>query len=94
MGCRQPLQTLVRDGLHRRALPVPFIGIGGAGRGKTAVAGGAPDGEVLLETTETLAVTRLDSGPPQRARVAYPATLSMRAGLHAAAWSAIAHRDQ
>ncbi len=53
-----------------------------------------PDGTVLLETTDPIAIVQLDAAQVMQAREGYPASLPMRAGLYAAAWSVIAHRDQ
>jgi predicted amidohydrolase len=53
----------------------------------------APDGEVLLETTEPVAVVRLERGAISRARAGYPGYLPVRAQLYADAWGQIARRD-
>ena len=50
----------------------------------------APDGSVLLETTDPLAVVTLDRAAIERARVEYPGYLAVRAELYAAAWAEIA----
>ena len=49
-----------------------------------------PDGDVLLETTETIALARLDRSRIDRARRAYPGYLPQRARLYAAAWHRLA----
>ncbi len=53
----------------------------------------APDGKVLLETTDRLAVVTLERSVVQAARVAYPGYLPVRARLYADAWGAVARRD-
>jgi predicted amidohydrolase len=50
----------------------------------------SPDGEVLLETTEPLALVDLDRGAIAAARKGYPGYLAVRAGLYARAWSTAA----
>lgn len=50
----------------------------------------APDGEVLLETLEPVAVVTLDRERIVRARTDYPGYLEVRADLYAKAWSQIA----
>lgn len=65
----------------------------GVGLGGPSLAVG-PDGAVLLETTDPIAIVQLDAAQVMQAREGYPASLPMRAGLYAAAWSVIAHRDQ
>ncbi|HET6379612.1 MAG TPA: carbon-nitrogen hydrolase family protein [candidate division Zixibacteria bacterium] len=52
-----------------------------------------PDGEVLVETTDRLALVTLDAAVIRRARVAYPGYLPIRARLYADAWSEIAAAD-
>jgi predicted amidohydrolase len=52
-----------------------------------------PDGEVLLETTDTLALVTLDSSVIIDGRSRYPGYLPIRADLYADAWSQIAGRD-
>jgi deaminated glutathione amidase len=52
-----------------------------------------PNGEVLVETTDRLAVVTLDEAVIRRARVAYPGYLPIRARLYADAWREIAGRD-
>ena len=52
-----------------------------------------PSGDLLVETTETLAVVTLNERVVQEARRAYPGYLPVRAGLYADAWSEIAGRD-
>jgi len=46
----------------------------------------APDGAVLAETTEPLAIVSLDRSVVRRARADYPGYLPVRAALYAAAW--------
>lgn len=46
----------------------------------------APDGEVLVETTEPLAVVTLERGAIERARREYPGYLPVRAELYAEGW--------
>lgn len=50
----------------------------------------APDGEVLLESTEPLAIADLDSERIARARKRYPGYLPVRADLYAEAWARVA----
>ena len=50
----------------------------------------APDGEILLETTERLAIATLDSDRNARARGRYPGYLPVRADLYAEAWARVA----
>ncbi|OGN82576.1 MAG: hypothetical protein A2X23_01400 [Chloroflexi bacterium GWC2_73_18] len=52
-----------------------------------------PDGQVLLETLETVAIVSLEREAIRRARVDYPGYLPVRARLYAAAWSELARRD-
>ncbi len=52
-----------------------------------------PNGEVLLETTDALAVVTLDRAVVEEARRAYPGYLPVRARLYADAWAEIAGRD-
>jgi N-carbamoylputrescine amidase len=52
-----------------------------------------PDGEVLLETTERLAVVRLTRSAISQARLDYPGYLPIRSGLYAGAWAAVAGKD-
>jgi N-carbamoylputrescine amidase len=52
-----------------------------------------PAGQVLVETTDTLAIVTLDAAVVQRARTAYPGYLPVRARLYADAWGEIAGRD-
>lgn len=55
----------------------------------------APDGEVVLETDDPVAVVRLDREAVTRARLAYPGYLPVRSGLYATAWAAVgdAHEE-
>jgi predicted amidohydrolase len=52
-----------------------------------------PNGHVLVETTDAIAIVTLDAEVVQRARIAYPGYLPVRARLYAAAWGEIAGRD-
>ena len=52
-----------------------------------------PNGKVLVETTERLAVVTLERSVVLAARAAYPGYLPVRARLYANAWSAVAQRD-
>ncbi len=52
-----------------------------------------PNGEVLVETTEPLALVTLDVRTVEEARRAYPGYLPIRAGLYADAWAELAQRD-
>jgi N-carbamoylputrescine amidase len=52
-----------------------------------------PSGQALVETTDAVALVTLDAGVVQRARVAYPGYLPVRARLYAQAWGEIAGRD-
>lgn len=49
-----------------------------------------PDGRILLETTDTVAVIDLDRGRVRAARQGYPGYLDRRADLYAAGWSRLA----
>lgn len=52
-----------------------------------------PRGEVVLETTDRLALATLDSASVTEARRKYPGYLPVRARLYAEAWSEVAGRD-
>jgi len=52
-----------------------------------------PSGELLVETTDTLALVNLDASVVTDARRAYPGYLPVRARLYADAWAEIAGRD-
>jgi len=52
-----------------------------------------PNGEVLVETTDTLSIVTLSASVVADARQAYPGYLPVRARLYAEAWSEIAGRD-
>jgi predicted amidohydrolase len=52
-----------------------------------------PNGTVLLETTDQLAIVTLESHVVSAARKAYPGYLPVRARLYADAWGEIAGRD-
>ena len=51
----------------------------------------APTGEVMLETTDPLALVTLDRAVVSRARQRYPGYLATRADLYAEAWARIQH---
>jgi N-carbamoylputrescine amidase len=54
----------------------------------------APDGTVLLETTEPLALVTLERSAVEAARVSYPGYLNVRAPLYADGWREVAsHAD-
>jgi len=52
-----------------------------------------PNGEQLVETTDTLALVTLDANVVTDARRAYPGYLPVRARLYADAWADVAHTD-
>ena len=52
-----------------------------------------PNGELLVETTDQVALVTVDSAIVQGARVDYPGYLPVRARLYADAWAEIAGRD-
>jgi predicted amidohydrolase len=52
-----------------------------------------PKGEVLIETTDTLALITVDGAMVASARRGYPGYLPVRARLYADAWAEIARRD-
>jgi predicted amidohydrolase len=52
-----------------------------------------PNGDVLVETTDAVAVVTLDRTVVDEARRAYPGYLPVRARLYADAWAEIAGRD-
>lgn len=52
-----------------------------------------PNGELLVETTDRVALVTVDHAVVQRARVDYPGYLPVRARLYADAWAEIAGRD-
>jgi N-carbamoylputrescine amidase len=54
----------------------------------------APDGAVLVETTDPLAIVSLDRSVVQRARLDYPGYLPVRADLYAAGWRRAAERHR
>jgi N-carbamoylputrescine amidase len=55
--------------------------------GPSLVAG--PSGEIVLETSETLAFARLEREAVEAARARYPGYLAVRAEVYAAAWAAL-----
>lgn len=52
-----------------------------------------PNGQVLVETTDTLAVVTLERAVIRQARVDYPGYLPIRASLYAKAWAELAATD-
>jgi predicted amidohydrolase len=48
-----------------------------------------PGGEVVIETTDPMAVVRLDTEAPIRAREAYPGYLAFHPGVHEKGWKAV-----
>ena len=52
-----------------------------------------PNGNVVLETTETIGLVTLDAAVVRKARADYPGYLPVRAGLYADAWREVAGRD-
>jgi predicted amidohydrolase len=52
-----------------------------------------PDGEVMLETTDRMALVTLDADVVRRARTDYPGYLPIRARLYADAWNEVARGD-
>lgn len=52
-----------------------------------------PNGDVLLETTDRLALVTLDADVARASRQAYPGYLPVRAGLYARAWTDVAAGD-
>ena len=52
-----------------------------------------PNGNAIVETTDTLALVTLDAKVVADARAAYPGQLPVRARLYADAWAEIAGRD-
>ncbi|MDQ3880248.1 MAG: hypothetical protein M3295_04140, partial [Chloroflexota bacterium] len=52
----------------------------------------APDGRVLVETTDAVALVRLERSVVERARGAYPGYLAIRSDVYADAWREIAPR--
>jgi predicted amidohydrolase len=52
-----------------------------------------PNGELLVETTDTMALVTLEASLVLDARKAYPGYLPIRAELYASAWQGIAGRD-
>jgi N-carbamoylputrescine amidase len=52
-----------------------------------------PNGELLVETTDTVAIVTLDAGVVTDARRAYPGYLPIRARLYADAWAEVARGD-
>lgn len=54
----------------------------------------APDGAVICETTETIALATIERKKVDAARIAYPGYLPVRADVYAAGWSTIARADR
>ncbi len=54
----------------------------------------APDGEVVVETTDPVSVVSVDRDRVRQARGEYPGYLSMNAELYARAWRSVAGREQ
>jgi len=52
-----------------------------------------PNGQVLVETTDPIAIVTLDAEVVRQAGSAYPGYLPVRARLYAAAWGELAGRD-
>jgi N-carbamoylputrescine amidase len=52
-----------------------------------------PNGNVMVETTDRMAIVTLEAEVIRKARVAYPGYLPVRASLYADAWADIAGRD-
>jgi N-carbamoylputrescine amidase len=52
-----------------------------------------PNGNFIVETTDTLALATIDAEVVRKARVAYPGYLPVRARLYADGWAEIAGRD-
>jgi predicted amidohydrolase len=52
-----------------------------------------PEGRMLVETTDQLAVVALERDVVRQARVDYPGYLPIRANLYARAWAALAATD-
>ena len=52
-----------------------------------------PNGQVLVETTDRMAIVTLESSVVNAARTSYPGYLPVRARLYADAWGEIAGRD-
>ncbi|HVM29227.1 MAG TPA: carbon-nitrogen hydrolase family protein [Candidatus Limnocylindrales bacterium] len=52
-----------------------------------------PEGQVLVETTEPLALVTIEREVVRKARVDYPGYLPIRAGLYARAWAELAATD-
>jgi len=66
--------------------PGPEAGVGIGGPSLVV----APDGELLLESTDPLTLVRLDGEAVEAARREYPGYLAVRAELYARGWSEIA----
>jgi predicted amidohydrolase len=53
----------------------------------------APDGRVVCETTETIAIAELDGSAVDRARREYPGSLDFQPAVHAEGWRCLADRS-
>ncbi len=53
----------------------------------------APNGQVLVETTDPIAIVTIDRKAIEAARIAYPGYLPVRADVYAAGWKAITERN-
>jgi predicted amidohydrolase len=54
----------------------------------------APDGRVLVETTDPIAIATLDPEAAARARRSYPGYLQVRADVYARGWQEVARRQR
>ena len=52
----------------------------------------APDGDVVLETTDPVATVEIDPERVERARAAYPGYLSVRSEIYREGWARVADR--
>jgi N-carbamoylputrescine amidase len=69
--------------------PAPEDGVALGGPSITV----GPDGGILLETTDTLAIVRLARSAVSQARLDYPGYLPIRSRLYAQAWATVAGKD-
>lgn len=53
----------------------------------------APDGEIRCETTERMAVVKLDGEAVAQARKDYPGYLDFHPGVHSKGWAGVANRS-
>lgn len=79
--------TFIANAYTSRAyiISVNRPGPDGVGMGGPSIAV-APDTSILCETTEPVAVVRLEAAALERARIAYPGYLPVRSDLYARAW--------